>query len=1206
MKKILSILLAVTMIVGLVPTMLVGISAAADSKGALTAIDSSKNGRVYHYYESFDTANAVKGAAAVIDTLGWRAPATSNHSANVNATESGADGVPMYEIKGGRLYLRNHGTADEVMMLCENEALAGVLNGPFTVEYTLTYLASSYTVDDGYFALRFHATDDMSAYGEVALRISGYGHNTASTGVLDAGDVSSSLTAETALNCYYVNNLKNATLYERLCGDVNVLPGTGNVTDLRGSKVLAGKQLNVRLSFDGEVGPCVYVNDVLVSDPTSINDSAKAAAAAKNYANLLAANGFGLGFCVSPGVECVIDEIVLYDGVGETAELGDLYITEIAPLPENAQAPYIEIYNAGTASVSLADYVLGYSYLNKDGHDITLQLALADYIGYSFKLNGGAVIDNVSDAVLAAGESALIFPVDASADVADLVRTVGSNNLSGFRHEYALGKELVVAVPFGAFTRVDGQGNEQALENKYTVGANEYRVWFVGRAGHDFTVLDMEGLAASAYVDSLAALAPSVAFGYGLGMTDTSYTAGGELDPIRYNFGRDGDTMPGYAAHFVYGADASSSANTGLMISRSYIKIKDEMNVGALLDVQASYFDRISDYRAGRHDISGSLSITELVPRTAQSDAFECLELTNLDSMAVNLYEYGLVSSGDALYGSLTAWTRGTALTLQPTAAMTNPTNAEGAYLLEPGETVVVWNMTAEGYTVEDFRNYHDLDDDVIVIVAVSLDPARNLTLANKGTVTYGVAAATDVTALVNGTADVVERVVSDVIVPLHSLYYSIEGSHAYTWKELSVYNPTILGAMAAEELEGCLMNGVRVAEGKSLAGYYEQVTVTVPKLTLADGSILTNYTYTTYKPCLRSEVSDGQTVYYAPNNIEEFFAYGAKQDTLLPVDYAVSFGYGLTTMASKSCGALMSSLKVEEYSYNTAGRGYAGMLPYLIGAPTPFVTTKVNGGAVATADLGLIDSKQGISTQILYDEQYYDVVYLDENGEFLSLMSFNGLTCRDVYVVLEDTAEIWIVNGVLYNAGEVVMIAEDSVIAPSTAALAAKEAALRVSGDAELRFTTGVSRDLYDGLVARYGKENVTLKTVIAPTALVSAAGAATVEALDAAGHTYVTATADVMAQRTYNTYYFNGSLKDIADAACEYTGIGYIEVCVNGNVTRYYGSTTASASLQSVVANALTDVSSIRSATYCNEIARGVYSPYTADQLQALRAIG
>ena len=198
----------------------------------------------------------------------------------------------------------------------------------------------------------------------------------------------------------------------------------------------------------------------------------------------------------------------------------------------------------------------------------------------------------------------------------------------------------------------------------------------------------------------------------------------------------------------------------------------------------------------------------------------------------------------------------------QPTAAMTNPTNAEGAYLLEPGETVVVWNMTAEGYTVEDFRNYHDLDDDVIVIVAVSLDPARNLTLANKGTVTYGVAAATDVTALVNGTADVVERVVSDVIVPLHSLYYSLEGSHAYTWKELSVYNPTILGAMAAEELEGCLMNGVRVAEGKSLAGYYEQVTVTVPKLTLADGSILTNYTYTTYKPCLRSEVSDGQTVY--------------------------------------------------------------------------------------------------------------------------------------------------------------------------------------------------------------------------------------------------------------------------------------------------------------------------------------------------------
>lgn len=1215
MKKILSILLALTMIVGLVPAMFVSSSAVAHDTGDLTAINSGKNGRVYHYYESFDTDTVVRGASAVIDTLGWQLPEDStkqnNHKANVTATEGGADGVPMYEIKGGRLYLRNHGTADEYMLICTAEELADVLDGPFTVEYTVTYLASSYTEADGYFSLLFNADNAVSAYGEVAIRISGYGNNTSTFGVLDAGDVSgAAMQPEITMTSYRVNNMKNPTLYERLCGDVSVLPGTGNVTDLRGSQLLANKQLNVRLSFDGQVGPRVYINDVLVSDPTAINDTVKVAAAAENYADLLANGGSALGFCVSPGVECVIDEIVLYDGISEGNELGDLYITEIATLPDNANAPYIEIYNAGTESVSLADYTLGYTYVNKDGYEITVQVSLADYVGYSFKLANGAVAENAATAMLAAGESAVIFPVNAAADVADLVGTVGANNLSGFRNEYALGQDLVIAVPFGSSVRVDGEGNEQEFVNNCTIGATEYRVWFVGSAGVDFTALDIEGISASADVDSCVALIPSMAFGYDLDITDTSFVGGNELDPIRYNFGRAGDVMPGYAAHFVYGADASATANSGLMISRSYVKIKDEMNVGKLLGVQSSYFKRIADYRAGAHDISGSLSITEIVPHTEQKDAFDCFEITNLGAMTVNLYEYGVVSSGNALYGSLTDWTRGTAFTLNPTESIVNPTNAEKAYLLAPGETVVVWNMTAEGYTVEDFRSYYDLPDDVTVIVAASLDAARNVTVANKGTVTYGIAAAADINALVNGTADKVEAVVSDVILPLHSVFYEIEGNHEYTWNELAAYNPTILGAMAAEEMDGCLMNGVRVAEGKSLAGYYTQVEVTVPSLTLADGTVLTNYTYTTYKPCLRSEIADGSTVYYAPNNAETFRAYGSKQNTQIPTDYAVSFCYGKTVMADKSCGALMSSLYLENYAYDNSGRGYAGALPYLVSTSAPFIVTDVIGGAAVVPELGMIYDEQGVSTTILYDEIYYDVTYLDENGAFKSLISFNANTCRDVYVVLDDSAENWTVNGVLYAAGEAVTVSGDTVIAPACAAVSAEDATLRMVGgtDSELRFTTGVSRDLYDDLAARYGAENVSLKTAIVPTANVNAAGAPTLEALNARGFfgTYTVVKTDRIVDQTYNTYYFAGSVSGLADADCAYTGIGYIEVYANGQINRYYGSTASSASLQDVASNALHDVSSIRSATYCNEIACGVYSPYTADQLQAMRAIG
>ena len=94
------------------------------------------------------------------------------------------------------------------------------------------------------------------------------------------------------------------------------------------------------------------------------------------------------------------------------------------------------------------------------------------------------------------------------------------------------------------------------------------------------------------------------------------------------------------------------------------------------------------------------------------------------------------------------------------------------------------------------------------MIAAASFDAAKNVVAANKGTTTYGVAAAAEISALLNGTATVVSNVVSDVIVPVHSLYYNIEGNHKYTWNELAVYNPTILGAMAAEELDEFLRNG--------------------------------------------------------------------------------------------------------------------------------------------------------------------------------------------------------------------------------------------------------------------------------------------------------------------------------------------------------------------------------------------------------------
>lgn len=1212
MKKILSILLAVTMIVGLVP--FVFVSASAEAYDKLTAIGEDKNGRVYHYYESFDTETTVKGAEPVINALGWQLPAdgtkVSNHAANVQATEGGLDGVPMYEVKGGKLYLRNHGTKDEVMLICTADELGLVSQHAYTIEYTVKYLASSYSTDDGYFSLLFNANDQVSTYGEVALRISGYGNNTATTGVLDAGDVSYVLVPEVSMTGYLLSNTRNLTLYERLCGDIDKLPGTGNIVDLRGSQVFANKELRVRMSFDGKVGPRVFVNDVLVSDPRNVADQNKENQAVENYAGLLAAGGSHIGFCVKPGIDCVIDEIVLYTGGGEGAQLGDLYITEIATLPSNAKAPYIEIYNAGLSAVNLADYVLGYATKNNDGTEKVITVSLADYIGKSLAVGADAVLDNLSakDAVLQAGETALIFPVDTNADMAALVNTVGANNLAGFRAEYGLGASKILAVPCGTATYTAEENRQVTLSNDFVMVPTEYRAWFVGSRLNErgksvaWDAYSIEALKQSPYVDSVVDLVPSIAFGYNLGITDASYAAGNDLAPMRYNFGRDGDVMPGYAAHYIYGADTSVSNATGLLVSRAAVSIQNEMNVGKLLDVQASYFERIVDYRAGRYDISGELSITEFIPRTEQNDAFECFELTNLSAMALNLYEYGLVSSGNAVYGALDNWTRATLFALEPVQGITNPSNVEEAYVVQAGETVVVWNMTSTGYTVADFRAYHGLADDVEVIVAASLDAAKNVVAANAGTVSYGVAKKADIDAFLNGTAETVAAAVSDVTVPLHSLYYEIEGDHKFTWTELINTNPTILGVMADVGLSGCLMNGVRVAAGKSLQGYYEQVEITVPKLILADGSMLTDYTYVTYRPCRSNAVSDGSTAYYTPNSVDEFYAYGAVQNIYLPADYAISFAYGQTATSQKAGGAITDSLKLVSYAYDASGRGGASALPYLSKSTGAFIEVELTGGANADATLGSIAENQGLSAESTSSD-YFGLIYLDENGEFSSEMLFNGKTCRDICVILADTHEKWLVNGQLYNAGDAVIIGEDTVISPAAAALAAKSATLRMVSAEEsagLRFTTGVSKELYANLVATYGAAHVKLKTAIAPTDYVNEAGAATVEALDQLNHStnYLLVEATEFIDETYNTCYFAGSVSSIKDASRAYTGIGFIEVTEKGNVTRYYGATAATASLETVATTALADTSAICSATYCNEIARGVYSPYTADQ--------
>ncbi|MBE6691080.1 MAG: lamin tail domain-containing protein [Ruminococcaceae bacterium] len=1005
MKKFLSILLAVLMIAGLVPALFA--SAATGTAGKATAITADKNGRTYHYYESFDTDTTVQGADKVMATLGWTLPDDETfvgaHEANVNATEKGT-GVYMYEIKNGRLYLRNRGTKNEYMLIGNAGEMAEAFDGAYVVEYTMTYLASSTSKDDGYVSFIYNATDRLHQYAESVIRISGWGNSRMILGdlalPLDCGDVSTVLSKECGMTAYRVDNDRNMTLYEKLCGNVDNVPGTANVVDVRGTKLMVDVEMRVRMEFDGVTAPRIYINDILVSDPRTIRDEATRNAVEFNYKMMLETSGSCLAFCVTPGIDCVLDEITVYETRTELTSA--LYITEIATLPGNPLAPFVEIYNAGTEAVDLSTYAFGYVALN-DGKEKTVGLALSDFIGGTLTA-GETVLDNLTAeaAVLNPGETVIVYPVDTAADVADLIATVEGVTMAGFRAEYGLAADAKVLA-----VAADG----------FEMSATEHRYWFVCDALNEkgkpvvFETVTLNELKSSASTDSIVELVPSIAFGYEDDVTDTSVNADGA-----YNFGGDGYVQAGYSAHYLYGANIATGERTGLMISRCNDLIKDLQNVGALLDVQKDYFNKISEFRAGRYVNEGSFAITEMIPATDENDAFEAFEITNISESALNLYDFGLVSSGDAKYGSVTAWTRASLFELNPIENVVNP-SLNGAFMVEPGVSVIVWNMTVEGFTVADFRQYHGIASNVPVVAVDSLGE-KSVVAANRGTVSYGVATAAEIGKFLSGAADSVAKAVSDVTVPLHSIYYNIDGLYKYTWQELyEAGNMEIISAIIGKGMAGCDMLGVNLAEGDSLEGYFVRE--------LVDGK----YQYSLCDAEATVPAED-TTEYFIPKDTSTFVVYGSKQTIDFPADYAVSFSYGSGIYASKTSGSLMKAIEVSSYSYDDAGRGF-GDLPYLLDVANRFVAVELTNGASAQHTLGKTEAKQGVNIAVKFNH-YYTVTFLDGNGQPSATVTMNANTCGDVYTVLTDEYDTWLVNDVLYNAGDKVDIDGDTVVKPS------------------------------------------------------------------------------------------------------------------------------------------------------------------------------
>ena len=240
-----------------------------------------------------------------------------------------------------------------------------------------------------------------------------------------------------------------------------------------------------------------------------------------------------------------------------------------------------------------------------------------------------------------------------------------------------------------------------------------------------------------------------------------------------------------------------------------------------------------------------------------------------------------------------------------------------------------------------------------------------------------------------------------------------------------------------------------------------------------------------------------------------------------------------------------------------------------------------------------------------------YVITWLDETGAVTSTVTLGKTACRGAYTILPYTAEHWLVNGKPFNAGDKVPHTADTEIRPSTEEVNANTVSLRLNetaGDSGIRFTTAVSKDLYNRLVAAYGKENVHLKTAIAPATYFAAAESATLEGLEALGHktNYVAVEATGFFAENETELVFAGSLVDIRNKDMAFCGLGYLEVETENGIERFYGAAaSADHTIADMAAAELADVVGTGDEVYRYAVEDDKYSAYTDEERRLLATL-
>lgn len=359
MKRSLSLVLAVLMVVALVPI------------AALTAAATESTASSYLIYQQdFSSVEADATNDALMEQLGWYVPFAKADigGASYSVVEKkDAEGNVINQSL--RVDARN-ATAESFVNVFGGDVMPLLRKSDFTLEYRLTYSGDT-TNNNGYAALVYNYNEmhgsvangeGNEAYGIAAVRMCGTGLNAVYYPVSGAECKLNSLEKDGQDMASRFDDPTDiyTSLYARLFAhDANETVGTVYA----GSNVMKDRVLDIKIAYDYENGITLYINGVEISKPEKdVTNAGYPFSTEKMWDDFVTRNaGATVALLTQPGVVAEIDNIVISTSeinASDSFEMPNLVITEVSALPDDYWTKFIEIYNPTDEDVDVANYSL--------------------------------------------------------------------------------------------------------------------------------------------------------------------------------------------------------------------------------------------------------------------------------------------------------------------------------------------------------------------------------------------------------------------------------------------------------------------------------------------------------------------------------------------------------------------------------------------------------------------------------------------------------------------------------------------------------------------------------------------------------------------------------------------------------------------------------------------------------------------------------